>query len=63
MGKMEARRSHSESGLKIDGGEVPNAKSSSINIIFWIKTSMDSPQSKSKSLLSSVHKSSVVNRG
>lgn len=28
VGKEEARRSHSESGLKDDGGEVPNAKSS-----------------------------------
>lgn len=42
VGKEEARRSHSESGLKVDGGEVPNAKSSFINNILWIKTTTDS---------------------
>lgn len=42
VGKEEARRSHSESGLKGDGGEVPNAKSSCINNILWIKKTTDS---------------------
>lgn len=45
--------------FNIDGGEVPNAKSSCINNIFWIKTTTTSDCSKSPTGFF-VHKSSAV---